>query len=404
MEKKNSLNFVFLAFAPHGLGISGGDRIFIELARRWQKKCSVNIYTWEEGYEMCQRQHLEASSNLKFSLINMGIVCRMGFLFCYFARILRAILLALFLRLENNTIVYSASEFWMDSLPAAILKVRYPHIRWVAAWFQTAPNPWVGYSEGERAQKYNLSALLYWLMQLPVKPIISKFADFILVNNEEEKKHFLSKTNSGKTIVVLGAVDSEAINRFRRHYSKQYPKVYKKYDAVFQGRFHPQKGVVELIDIWRIVVNRKPNAKLALIGDGPLMNKVRERIIKLNLQKNCELFGYVFDGDKKYQIFLESKLVVHPAYYDSGGMAAAEAMGFGLPCVGFDLLSYKSYYPYGMIKVKIGDLDAFAKKIIELIKNETLREKIGREAKKMIKKNWSWDKRATEVLSYIKLG
>jgi len=401
MEKKNSLNFVFLAFAPHGLGISGGDRIFIELARRWQKKCSVNIYTWEEGYKMCQRQHLEASSNLRFSLYNMGIVCHMGFLICYFARILRAILLAFFLKLEENTIVYSASEFWMDSLPAAILKVRYSYICWVAAWFQTAPKPWIGYSEGERAQKYNLSALLYWLMQLPVKPIISKLADFILVNNEEEKRHFPSKTSSGKTIVVLGAVDLETIESFKKQSVKQHLLVNKKYDAVFQGRFHPQKGVVELINIWRLVVNKKPNAKLALIGDGPLMNKVRERIIKLNLQKNCELFGYVFDGDKKYQIFIKSKLVVHPAFYDSGGMAAAEAMAFGLPCVGFDLPSYKSYYPYGMIKVKIGDLNAFAKKIIELIENKTLRENTGREGEDMIKKNSSWDKRAEGIFNEI---
>lgn len=404
MEKKNSLNFVFLAFAPHGLGISGGDRIFIELARRWQKKCSVNIYTWEEGYKMCQRQHLEASRNLKFSLYNMGIVCRIGFLFCYFARILRAILLAFFLKLEKNTIVYSASEFWMDSLPAVILKVRYPHIRWVAAWFQTAPKPWTGYSEGERAHKYNLSALVYWLMQLPVKPIISKFADLILVNNKEEKRHFPSKTSSSKTIVVLGAVDLETIESFKKLNVKQHLLINKKYDAVFQGRFHPQKGVVELIDIWRLVVNKKPYAKLALIGDGPLMKKVKERIVELDLQKNCDLFGYVFDGDKKFQLFSKSKLVVHPAYYDSGGMAASEAMVFGLPCVGFDLPSYKSYYPYGMIKVKIDDLDAFAKIIIKLIEDDQLREKIGREAEGMIRKNWSWDKRATEVLSYIKLG
>lgn len=402
MEKKNSLNFVFLAFAPHGLGISGGDRIFIELARRWQKKCSVNIYTWEEGYKMCQGQHLEASSNLRFSLYNMGIVCRMGFLFCYFVRIFKAILLAFFLKLEKNTIVYSASEFWMDSLPAAILKVRYPHIRWVAAWFQTAPKPWIGYSEGERAQKYNVSAFLYWLTQLPIKPIISKFADFVLVNNEEEKKHFPSQTSSGKTIVVLGAVDLETIESFKKLNVKQHLLVNKKYDAVFQGRFHPQKGVVELIDIWRLVVDKKPNAKLALIGDGPLMNKVRERIIKLNLQKNCELFGYVFDGDKKYQIFFGSKLVVHPAFYDSGGMAAAEAMAFGLPCVGFDLSSYKSYYPCGMIKVKIGDLDTFAKKIVELIEDETRREKIGQEGEDMIKKNSSWEKRAEEIFNEIR--
>ena len=55
----------------------------------------------------------------------------------------------------------------------------------------------------------------------------------------------------------------------------------KKYDAVFIGRFHPQKGVLELIDIWKRVVNKKPQAKLAMIGDGPLMKKVQLKIKKI---------------------------------------------------------------------------------------------------------------------------
>ena len=43
-------------------------------------------------------------------------------------------------------------------------------------------------------------------------------------------------------------------------------------------------------------------------------------------------------------------MVVHPAIFDSGGMAAAEAMAWGLPGVSFDLPALKTYYPQGMIK------------------------------------------------------
>ncbi|MDP1710238.1 MAG: glycosyltransferase family 4 protein, partial [bacterium] len=201
-----------------------------------------------------------------------------------------------------------------------------------------------------------------------------------------------------KLVVVLGAVDTELISKYIKKFSK-LPKIY---DAVFQGRFHPQKGVVELIKIWRLVVDKIPKAKLVMIGDGPLMRDVKLKIENLKLENNVRLMGYVFDGDEKYKLFAQSKIVVHPALYDSGGMASAEAMAFGLPCVGFDLESYQSYYPQGMVKVKTGDLDEFANKINKFLDDKKYREKIGKEACDMIGLSWSWDKRAKEILEYVK--
>ena len=40
------------ALASHGNGISGGDRIWIELTRRWSKKFPITVHTWKEGKEM----------------------------------------------------------------------------------------------------------------------------------------------------------------------------------------------------------------------------------------------------------------------------------------------------------------------------------------------------------------
>jgi glycosyltransferase involved in cell wall biosynthesis len=138
-----------------------------------------------------------------------------------------------------------------------------------------------------------------------------------------------------------------------------------------------------------------------MIGDGPLFKNVESRIKNLGLQKNVKLFGYLFDGPKKYSIFARSKIVVHPAFYDSGGMASAEAMAFGLPCVGFNLEAYKSYYPKGMVKAKLGDLDGFAREILKFLRNEKYRLRVGKEAKEMIEENWDWRIRAYEVAEKI---
>ncbi len=395
--KKTSMNF--FALGALGAGLSGSDRIFIEFARRWSKESSINIHLWKEGYEMCQRQDLN-SRNIHYRISNMKPWSNLGFTVNYFARVFEGIRLALALNVKNNndTILYSASDFWMDTLPGLILKIRNPKVKWIATWYQTAPNPFKGYAEGMRGEKYRFSALLYWASQFPIKPLIAHFSDFVLVNNESERERFPGLEKDGKVLVVLGAVDVFKIQRWITKNGK-LPKIY---DAVFQGRLHPQKGVVELIEIWKKVVNKKKNVKLAIIGDGPLVEKVKMKIKKLNLENNITLFGYLFDGDEKYKIFSQSKIVVHPAFFDSGGMASAEAMAFDIPCVGFNLKSYISYYPKGMVKIKIGDLDEFSKTIIKLLDDSKYRNKIGKEASNMIKGNWSWDTRAKEILENVK--
>lgn len=398
-KKNNSLKrFIFFAYAAHGKGISGGDRIFIELARRWSKDHKIDIYLWQEGYEMCQRQNL-ASKNIIFHISSMHPWYQFGFLINYFARIVQSIITAVLLPIKNvdSVICYSSSEFWMDTVPAIILKLRYSHIFWLATWFQTAPNPIKGFSRGNREKTYKLSAFLYFLSQLPIKPFIKRMANFVLVNNEDERKEFPYLEHNHKVGVLIGAVDLELIDSFK----KMHKNTKKIYDAVFQGRFHPQKGVVEMIEIWAKVVRKIPNAKLVMIGDGPLMKDVKQKIYEFTLEKNIILTGYLFDGEKKYNYFNDSQIVVHPAFFDSGGMAAAEAMAFGLPCVGFDLDSYKSYYPVGMVKIPVGDLSAFAKGVITILESKEQRAKIGKQAQNAIYQNYSWDKRADEIVNNI---
>lgn len=397
-NSKIDKNFIFFCLAAHGSGISGSDRIFIELARRWKEKNSITLHVFPDGYSMCQKHNL-TKDQVQFSVHSLKIFAHMGFVIEYMSKILYGIFLGLTIKIPNpqNTICYSSSEFWMDSFPTTILKLRYPKLTWVASWYQTAPNPFVGFASGKRENVYRFRSLLYYVVQLPVKVLIKHVADFVIVNNEDEKKQFPDLSKKGKVIVLIGAVNLRIIDS----YKKKFVNVSKKYDAVFQGRFHPQKGVVELVEIWGKVVQEQKNAKLIMIGDGPLKGDVDRKIASLGLQANIVVTGYMFDGEEKYKIFAESKIAVHPSFYDSGGMASAEVMAFGIPCVGFDLPAFESYYPEGMVKVPIGDMDQFAEAILHLLQNDKKRSDIGKEAEKMIYKNYSWDTRAKNLLEKI---
>ena len=82
-------------------------------------------------------------------------------------------------------------------------------------------------------------------------------------------------------------------------------------------------------------------------------------------------------------------------------MAAAEAMVFGIPAVGFNLKAYESYYHKCMLKVSVGDLEAFANTIIKLLEKKEFRESNGKEVREMIYNSYSWDIRAQQLLGKI---
>ncbi|MDG6999785.1 MAG: glycosyltransferase family 4 protein, partial [Nitrososphaerota archaeon] len=173
----------------------------------------------------------------------------------------------------------------------------------------------------------------------------------------------------------------------------------KSYDAVFIGRLHPQKGVLELIEIWNAVLKMKPNCRLAIIGNGYLESEMRNKCRELGIDRSVTFYGFL-DGDAKTNVFVDSKVVLHPAIYDSGGMAAAEAMAFGLPGVGFDLLSLRSYYPKGMLKAKCFDVEDFASQIVNLLEDRTLYSNLSKEAYEF-SKTWDWNSRSEFLYTQI---
>ena len=174
----------------------------------------------------------------------------------------------------------------------------------------------------------------------------------------------------------------------------------RQYDACFQGRFHIQKGVLALIDIWKMVVKSLPHAKLAMIGNGPLESEVTKRLTECGLEKNVFLFGFL-DGEDKFNIFKQSKIVVHPVTFDSGGMSAAEAMAWRLPGVSFDLDSLKTYYPKGMVKVPRFDYGKFSGEVIRLLTDNNHYAQTADAARDLIVNQWDWNKQADNIFKQV---
>lgn len=366
----------FIANNNYGSGMSGGDRIWVELAKRWSLRGEFRLLGTLEALSRFGR---EIPPQIEFVQISPILTPNRPYSKSF---ILKNTLIKLFWGIKYalthrfQGIVYSVSDFYPDFVPALIIKLLNPKIKWIAGYYLFAPEPW---SQDNPYTKQDwVRGLAYYLSQLISYPLIKLFADVVFVTSEPDKDKF------PRTIVIRGGVTL-------------IPKLdnwEKDYDAIFIGRFHQQKGVLELVDIWKKVVNEIPAATLVMIGNGGLEPAVRDKIRDYDLSNNIFLRGFT-DGALKNSFIMSSKIVVHPATYDSGGMATAEAMAFGLPAVGFDLECHKTYYPKGMIKAR--NNFEFAEAICYLLEDKILYKHHSEEAKKLIEEHWNWDKQAEDI-------
>lgn len=390
--RKNKPTIYIFSHNVEPNGISGGETILIETFKRLTRHFKkIVVYTWQPGKDVYVQYGLQ---NVTYRLSHLPILP--NFYLSFILRILYGFWLGLTLHIPNSrdTYLYFSSDFWPDALPVILLKLRFPKAIFLSNFYLAAPNPFYGFDEQKkRLHIPTLRGLAFYIMQKPVYWFSQLYADFIFITSEPDVDRFSKQKANNNFFVVKGGVNVASIEKFK----KLHHFTHKKYDAVFMGRFHPQKGVLELLDIWKEVVRKKTHVQLIMIGDGQLMGKVKEKIKELGLEKNAQLAGYIFDAPQRYTIFNQSKIVLHPAVYDSGGMAAAEAMAFGIPAVSFDLLALKTYYPKGMIKVVPGNKKVFAQKIVELLQSKALYNKTKKDALALVREEWDWDKRAKMI-------
>ncbi len=249
-----------------GVSLSGGDRIFIELSKRWASALEIVFLVSCEGWEICRREGLEGFSSRIWS---SGRFNKYGYYIDYLYRSLNSFINALRLDIRDTHCVYSSSDFWPDVIPALILKIRKKKIVWIAGFFLFIVPPWHKESPYKR-NKWFLG-LCYWLSQRPAYWIVKSFADMVFVTSDPDVGYFLTrKRNRKKIVVIRGGVDTRPAQAYLKSITL-VPFEQKKFDSCFVGRFHYQKGVLDLVDIWSFVCRKLPKAKLAMIGDGPLV-------------------------------------------------------------------------------------------------------------------------------------
>lgn len=175
-----------------------------------------------------------------------------------------------------------------------------------------------------------------------------------------------------------------------------------RYIGMYLGRFVPEKGVFDALEVWRKVADIFPQASLLLVGysDEAQMSAVKSMINEFNLSKNVKVLGPVCE-EEKYALLKTSSVFLYLSKFESFGFVIAEAMACGLPVVCYDAPFVRELFSCpAVLRAPIGDVDGAVLQVCRLLKDLEERQRLGKLALEYVKK-YEWSKVAkTEAQIY----
>jgi len=219
-------------------------------------------------------------------------------------------------------------------------------------------------------------------------------ASRVLVSNEPTKEIMKSyyKVDEEKISIVPNGVDISFFESRKKDPMK----------LVFSGVMYHHRGLDVLLDSAPAVIKQVPDARFVLLGDGPEMKRLKDIVKQNNLESNIEFKGWVDRkdiaghlsnasigiGPLKRTMVTENALPIKVLEYMASSLPIVAKIGT-LPS---DVLvnNENGYF--------VENSSELAEKIIKLLQNPELVEKMGKNSFDMVQK-FSWEKIVKSIVS-----
>jgi glycosyltransferase involved in cell wall biosynthesis len=175
----------------------------------------------------------------------------------------------------------------------------------------------------------------------------------------------------------------------------------------FVGALAPWQGIEYFVQSAPLILDQIPNTKFLVVGDGPM----KEGLINL-AEKTGVSDKFIFSGAVPYEkipLYINTCEVCVAPFVNARNKKIGlsplkmwEYLACGKPAIASDISGVNDLLEESNagIVVPPENLEEFAKAIIKLLKNEKLREEMGKNGREYVVKNHSWElvaKRVAEV-------
>ena len=207
-----------------------------------------------------------------------------------------------------------------------------------------------------------------------------KNIDYFMPVSKELTEFYYKKLKNTKTKCI-----------YIPHSLEKYPDIVsnlQEKNIISVGRLSPEKGFIDLIDIFKLVHDKHLDWKLNIVGDGSEKEKLIKKIEYYNLQDYIKLYGFL-NRKELENLYLKSSIYTMTSFTESFGLVLIEAESYGIPIVVMDsakgALEIVNNNENGII-INNRDKEEMVNKINYLIENIEERKRLGVNGRKNSKK------------------
>lgn len=173
------------------------------------------------------------------------------------------------------------------------------------------------------------------MMKMLLRPFSKKYATNYFACTEHAGRWLFGNKeyDNGNVYILNNAIDLDKFKYNEKIRIKKRKELNIENDTLVIGhigRFVAQKNHTFLIDIFNELHKKKKNSILLLIGQGPLIDEIKQKVEMLGLSDSVKFLGQRDDVNELYNVM---DLFLFPSLYEGLGMVLIEAQANGLSCI-----------------------------------------------------------------------
>lgn len=163
--------------------------------------------------------------------------------------------------------------------------------------------------------------------------------------------------------------------------------------VLMAGRLDPAKGFGLAVQAFRLVHDQLPEARLVLVGGGPIYPELAEQIQRLGLAHAARLAGQLPDAELT-RLYQQAWVSLVPSRHsESFGLVALEAMQAACPVIATDTGGLAEVVVDGEtgFLVPVDDVAALSDRILALLRDRALGVRMGEAGRVRAQTHFNWE-------------
>ncbi len=199
----------------------------------------------------------------------------------------------------------------------------------------------------------------------------------------KKRKHFqvtVEPLSNGVDLAKFGP--KKAPDRIYRkyHLPKDKPLI------LYVGRVDPEKSISHVVSAFAGALEKVPDAKLVIVGDGTDRRHLQDLARALGVEKSVIFPGRIYPPDIM-EVYRAAALFATASETETQGIVLIEAAATGLPLIAVDAGAVRELCQHKRngILCHPGDVAEITDAMVKLLKNPELRERYGKESLEVAK-------------------